>query len=358
MSSGEGIISQATRRRAALVFASVNGRIEAALGASWLPGTGKQLLDEVRTFCKSYNSKLGQRQFALKLHGANELMTGEPLTPNLIAQLRNACGALPLIELGVGLQVGHTSALTFSSGDLRNAVTDASHDCAIFLFENDRLCSIWAGKQLIKELNPITWLAVGTASNRNWDTSEYNDAAKEHYRRVVKYGQNLNHWKDENKRILKNCDPPKHGTTEDIFHSSLFWWLQEHLPAHSVKIKDGQKNPGDVPDIIIASFDCFYVIEVKWLGTNGSTPYTWNAVKRAIRQGDRYGGRTPYPEGTSVIIYDGREAEKFAEFKDHLTEDGIAEFEQFASESMPTNGICHVFFLYSGTASQNAKTKK
>ncbi len=358
MNPAQTSIPQATLRRAALVFDSVTGRIERVLGASWLPGTGKQLLDEIRDFCKNNSPQLGQRQFAIKLHVANEPVTEEVLTPKLIAELRKAHGALPLIEVGIGLEVVSSSPLTFSPGDMRNAVTDASQNCAIFLFENDRLCSIWAGTQLIKELIPSSWLVAGAASNRNWELSEYNEAAKEHYRRVVKYGQNLNHWADEKARILKPSDPPKHGTTEAIFHSSLLWWLKEHMPPQSVSLGDGEKNPGDVPDIIISGFNIFYVVEVKWLGTNGSTPYTWNAVRSAIRQADRYGSRPPYPEGTSVMVYDGRNEIKFAKFKDHLSEDGIAEFEAFDGEEMPTNGICHVFYLYSGSASQNAKIKK
>jgi len=358
MSPVKTSIPQATMHRAALVFESITGRIERALGAAWLPGTGKQLLDEIREFCQSNIAKLGQRQLALQLHGANESVTGDILTPKLIAELRNAHGALPLIELGVGLRVVSTSPLNFLPSDLRNAVTDASHDCAIFLFENGRLCSIWAGKQLIKELIPTSWLEAGAASDRNWQLSEYNEAAKEHYRQVVKYGQNLNHWKDEKKRILKNADAPKHGTTEAIFHSSLFFWLRQHLPPHSVNFADAKKNPGDMPDIVIAGFNIFYVIEVKWLGTNGSTLYTWKAVKHAIRQADRYGSRPPFPEGTSVMVYDGRDEKIFAEFKDNLSEEGIAEFEEFDGEAMPTNGICHVFYLYSGSASHNAKIKK
>ncbi|SKA88434.1 hypothetical protein SAMN02745166_01416 [Prosthecobacter debontii] len=359
MNSVDSIVSQAAHKRAALVFHMVTCKITAALGSAWLPGDGNQLLDEIRNFCRDNLASLARRQFALKLRCGVNPQGGATLTPSLIGKLRKADSGIPLIEVSNGLTVISVNHLTPKPDeDSRNAITDASAGCAIFYYEHDKLCSIWAQCQRISELSPANWLRVGIASTFSRDAADYNEAAKDHYRNEVKHGQRLNHWMNENDRILKRADPPKLSTTESIFHHSLATWLQLMLPPHSVSVKDAEKGSGDCPDILIADFGRTYVIEVKWMGTNGSTKYSWSTIWQGIRQSKRYAERSPQPESTCVIIYDGRDLNSFESFKEQISEEGIAEFEEYQGEVMPANGICYILYLHSGSASKNAKTKK
>lgn len=342
-------VATSTFQRAERIFVSVTGRITNFLCSSstWKPGTGNELLKKVRSFCTTNTRHLGNRQFALKMN-CNPNATGmDLLTPQLILRLRSNPAYIPLIEINEALNVVSThDVLVNPNDDCRALIDDASLDCAIFYYEQENRAYISANCRRVAEINPINWTRAGAASSFNRQVEDYPESIKDHYRQEVKRASSLKHWKNTKKRILIG------GKTEKIFHESLFAWLERELKnANCNVIKEPQKSNNDKMDIWIQEFGRFHVIEVKWMGKNEKTIYNADKIKLGLAQLQQYAENDPFPETSTLVVYDGRVRDEFDKLKGTLCEDGIAELLEHDGVVKPVSGICYVLFLYSGTAS-------
>ena len=147
------------------------------------------------------------------------------------------------------------------------------------------------------------------------------------------------YWHDRGKRILRK------GDTEKYFQKSLFDWLDSCLSDARPKIET-RTNAGDRTDIdIYAHFEgAHYVIEIKWLGKNGSgTEYKQDKIIAGIGQIITYLERDSNLNEVYLVFYDGRPEEEHIKASD------------FDKALIPPKGECKIIFLESETASTKGK---
>jgi hypothetical protein len=181
---------------------------------------------------------------------------------------------------------------------------------------------------------------------------DYELAIRDHYREDVKYWQETDHWvKPRSKRTLRNglgIDT----TTESIFHRSLHRWLDRNLDA-DVR-SEARTVDSDEPDIFIAVYGGnLFVIEVKWLGTNGKTPYGIPRLTKSIGQLRTYLNKETHVSKGTLVVYDGRDRDKFDALvrTDDDPENGCAMIEKCKTAEVPARGSCMILFLEDETAS-------
>jgi len=165
----------------------------------------------------------------------------------------------------------------------------------------------------------------------------------DHMGRVVKREQGVKYWKDKGKRILLNPD----GGTERIFHRSLFWWLGENV-SDLIRIAGETRGLGqDAMDILMVTSAGSFIIEVKWLGNNGSKKYGQLRIDQGLLQVKLYLENDKALIWGHLVCYDGRSEEA------HLKESCFDASQKHADCLEPS-----ILFLDSKTPSEIADALK
>jgi hypothetical protein len=132
--------------------------------------------------------------------------------------------------------------------------------------------------------------------------SSFAEMLEDHMQRVVRREQGIKYWKDKKKRILLN---PEEGT-ERIFHRSLYWWLRENV-ADLIRIAAETRGFGqDATDILIVTAAGSFIVEVKWLGDNGSKKYDRVRINQGLLQVKLYLDNDKTLVWGHLVCYDGR----------------------------------------------------
>lgn len=124
----------------------------------------------------------------------------------------------------------------------------------------------------------------------------------DHVEHCVDGQKNIEYWADKKERILLTGP---HGT-EWIFQKSLYWWLDNYVSEHIGVIAEPSGFGQHKHDIKVITQNGTYVIEVKWLGTNGKTVYRRKRINEGLEQ------VKIYLEGDAgllcghLVAYDGR----------------------------------------------------
>jgi hypothetical protein len=183
---------------------------------------------------------------------------------------------------------------------------------------------------------------------------DYEAAIFDHYENEVKFCQSSNHWEDKARRILRASNGSASGT-EDIFHQSLFNWLQRNITSAHIYSKPRQPTNDEWDISIATSSGRAYLIEIKWLGENShATKYDLTRLAKGIRQVNEYLRRELNLTRASLIAYDGRTLTEFALVDNEIdaTPDGCRAFMMAQGEALDQKAIGYLLYLESTTGSQ------
>jgi hypothetical protein len=330
------------------VFKSTSARILKHL-PDWNFALGKQQLKAIHPLLKSIAGKIGNISFAVEITqrsdaGRSSLTTQDILSAN--------AGQILMPKLGENLCVVGVRKLGRSSQNILSPVnmSNASAKTVILLREGNEI-SVYAGGFTVAFFDLSSPDVEPPSSARFARRAEdYEQSILDHYRESVRYCQHTDHWKDRKKRILFHLK----GThkTEHIFHHDLHHWLNTFLEAQVVSSATfTSKDELDI--LIIAPDGRTYLIEVKWMGTNGKTTYRIKDISKGLKQLDTYLKRQPKIFKGTLVAYDGRREVEFQS----LTcsgEDSIEGCKKLASCNgvhTPERGSCLILFLDSRTAS-------
>jgi hypothetical protein len=172
--------------------------------------------------------------------------------------------------------------------------------------------------------------------------AELDDLLSDHMRQRLTRQQGLEYWSDRRHRILRSGS---HGT-EWLFHSDLFWWLDQFV-ADALRVYAEPSGHGqDKTDINVVTAVGNYVIEIKWLGKNDkNTKHGQDRINDGLVQVKLYLERDDRILGGYLVLYDGRSR------ADYLSKS--------AHKPMCKHLRCEdpkIFFLESETPSESAPT--
>lgn len=306
------------------------------------------LLDLVSNFLRNNLNNIGDKDFVFKFNGKDGSLKTESLTAPLLLDLFSK-GA-NLISVDNKLNVVSVEKIDLSLVGLSTYSKD--NDCCLFYVHDSVEMVIYAQGLTLNEVNLVfPMIAPLTRKKYAKNAFAYQSAIIEHYKKRIRYGgQYSYHWKDRAKRTLQN-HPQK---TERLFHDNLQNWLDENLEGASVLggVKKVSNDETDIEIRVYGENNIYYIVEVKWLGSNGSTTYSESRLRDAIVQVSEYLQRDSGVSEVCLVAYDGRDTKEF----DKL--DAIAgEPEQWKqisycqTEKMPLRSKGLVFFLDSKSAS-------
>lgn len=225
-----------------------------------------------------------------------------------------------------------------------------SNQCCIIHVINGIDFRIYHNGLAIKDMNVDNLFSQSlTIRRHSRQASDYKQSIIDHYHQRIRFAQFSSHWDppgDRKKRIL-------HGErkTEMIFHDNLWNWLEENLNASVYGMVN--KLSSDQTDIEIRAREpLFYILEVKWLGSNGKTSYSWGRLSDGITQVMNYLDIEPQCLEACLVTYDGRELEEFRKLEECDGEaDQWKEFRKCDDAEFPPKGKGLLFFLENETAS-------
>ncbi len=132
--------------------------------------------------------------------------------------------------------------------------------------------------------------------------SEFKQILQDHKAYAIAREQLVEYWKDPQKRIL--LSEPR--GTEYIFHSKLFWWLDNYI-TDKLKVFGETRGMGqNKTDITVVTPSGSHVVEVKWLGTNGKSKYERERIDEGLAQINIYIENDNELVCGHLVIYDGR----------------------------------------------------
>jgi hypothetical protein len=238
-----------------------------------------------------------------------------------------------------------------------SAVSEYSEakDCTAFHVLNGLDVVIYSKGRTIKEMNarlPSSSEITHKRLARNG--LDYKLSLIEFYQNRVRYSQQSDHWRppgDRSKRIL--CREIAGRKTEMIFHANLRNWLDENLEGAMV-LGGVKKVSDDETDIEIRVYrGPYFILEIKWVGTNGVTPYSESRIRDGIKQVENYLARDPEVREICLVVYDGRPLEKWQQLECCNQEDGQwKEIKRCMQVEFPLRAYGLVFFLENEDASK------
>ena len=330
------------------VFKNVSLQITKTL-ASWDFAVGVRIVDKLLTLLKDSRDELGDISFTFELR-QTEHATGKSLTAESLVKFNSKKPVIVVLDRE--LRVITTRPLNLKPAvDRIVGLCAASNNIVIADYEDRSGVRFYANRSVVgaEGLDEIGSLPP-TRSKFARRGDDYELAVRDHYRNHVKYWQQTDHWQNRKKRILRKKLGSKN--TERIFHNSLFLWLNDHLDA---QVRSEPKTvESDEPDIEIASFSGkFFVIEVKWLGSAGSTSYSRPRLVQAIGQVNTYLKKQTTVNKGTLVVYDGRKQEEFAALRHgDAVEDGCVQLNSCDGKRLIGRGSCLTFFLENKTASE------
>jgi hypothetical protein len=303
----------------------------------------------VTQFLRENSSQLGSRQFLIRPHFNNEGNSlATPLTLSSLIDTLNS-GATVISIDGKFCLIGIDKTTLSLSGISAYSI---EHDCCLFHIHNGIEIIVYAKGCVLKEINLLAPMASPFVRKRfARPANAYCLAIIDHYHQRIRYGGLYSdHWEDREHRILRN--PPQ--KTERIFHVNLQNWLDENLDGASVlgKVKKISDDETDIEIRVHSESNIYYIVEVKWLGTNGSTTFSESRLRDGIKQVNEYLQRNPETSEVCLVAYDGRTLAKFDELTAINGEtEQWKEISGCQTESLLQRGKGLVFFLESHFAS-------
>jgi hypothetical protein len=263
---------------------------------------------------------------------------------------------LDALKSGANLFELNYSSQIINIKKLRNLSASSISD---YSYSNKVLCihsvngadlDIYCGGLNLKQINlnsPLSSAPANSVFSRY--AGDYLLSITEHFKRKLRFCQEGHHWEDKKKRILVG-----NRKTEEIFHKSLWGWLEDHLYGGSIfgKVK---KLSSDETDIEIRLLDGgHYLIEVKWMGENSSkTKFGKEKIESGIDQVRNYLEREPSVLEATLVTYDGRDISEFKKLKSANEEkDQWKELNSCGKKKLPPRGKAFVFFLENKDASK------
>lgn len=253
-------------------------------------------LDNAQEFAKNNLIELSDVPYALVLNTKSN-SGGSPLTFNDVLSHNNKAGnAVFLVDENL-----HLCQKKNEVADLVNCANLSVkwRKPMVFVQENVFATFVngsFAGTDVNKARVPVT---VAKFERR---FVHFDDLIVDHYKNWLHNEKNLKYWHDKSKRLLLG------GKTEDLFHGSLFVWLDENI-TDKVTIFSNPTGVGqEKTDIHVTTVDhSQHVIEVKWLGKNKSnTEYKEDSIGAGLEQVKIYLNTGDYTDGR-IVFYDGRQ---------------------------------------------------
>lgn len=130
--------------------------------------------------------------------------------------------------------------------------------------------------------------------------SDYRLLAENHFREHVLNEKKLAYWDNKSNRILKK-------SPENIFHKSLYSYLDINLANGRVDSELSNKGGSDRLDIQLIDFDTekVYILEIKWMGKSSTgTSYSKKQMEQAFDQLNIYLNNNPEAAKGAIVIYD------------------------------------------------------
>lgn len=166
----------------------------------------------------------------------------------------------------------------------------------------------------------------------NWSRSfaDLRGLIDDHMENKVDGERGFRYWHDKDKRILLSVP----DGTEQIFHLSLFEWLNMYVADRLTITAEPTGMGQNKTDIVVTTAAGGNIIEIKWLGENDKkTICRAEHISFGLEQVKKYLDRDKSMISGNVIVYDGRtEAQHSsdkgwkAEHKHHLCSDPLIRF--------------------------------
>lgn len=309
-------------------------------------------LERVHDFLQNNQRDLGAMECIFKLDFSGLAHAQEDLTVSSLCQ--NLGTGANIIIIDENLKIKGLDSIPSTALSELSQYSKSQACCIIHVFSGVEMV-IYANGLIKNELNalrplrgPVTHKKTARHGN------DYILSILEHYQKRIRYpGIFSDHWENRQNRVLKNS-PKK---TEKIFHDNLWGWLLENLEYAVVSGNVG-KVTGDETDIEISIHGepRFYIIEVKWLGTNGYSKHSEPRLRDGITQVKEYLERDPAASEACLVAYDGRDMEKFEALGccDYETEQW-KEIRTCQTAELPPRGKGFVFYLESQSASEKRR---
>lgn len=306
------------------------------------------LIYQIWSFLRNNHDTIGESEYLLEIQFVKCPAKAKQLDAQYILNCLQK-GA-NIIKINHRLRVLGLSNLDALSAP---AISDYSktNQCCVIHVINGLDFRIYHDGLIIKEMNVNNPFSQPlTAKKYSRQASDYIQSIIDHYKTRIRFAQFSSHWAppgSREKRIL-------HGErkTEMIFHDNLWNWLDENLDA----IVYGMVNKlsKDQTDIEIRGRGkpLFYILEVKWLGSNGKTSYSWGRLSDGITQVMKYLDIEPQCLEACLVTYDGRELGEFRKLEECDGEaDQWKEFRKCDDAEFPPKGKGLLLFLENETAS-------
>lgn len=147
----------------------------------------------------------------------------------------------------------------------------------------------------------------GPIGRSDWmmPATELRDSFDLHFKHCIENQKLVSYWGDRKKRILAKGQ----DGTEKLFHHCLFWWCK-HFVSDALTVFGETLGLGqDKTDITIVTEVALIVVEVKWLGTNGTTEFKEDRIEAGMVQVIDYLNRDSALSKGYLVLYDGRSEE-------------------------------------------------
>lgn len=304
-------------------------------------------LNKVLLFLRQNISELGENPYLLRIDFYESKRKNRKIDANIVLSSINAGANIIILDKNL-YYVGRGRIQDLSAPSI-SAYSKTNSCCAIHIINGLDL-TIYQNGLTMKDMNATSPLS-GPIINKKFarNARDYKLSIKECYKYRFRFSEfPLKHWYDKSKRILR-----ADRKTEKIFHDNLRDWLDTNLQGGTV-FGNVKKMSNDETDIEIRVHGGpFYIIEVKWLGNNGSTRYSLTALKNGIKQVDNYLIGDPSCLEACLVVYDGRSLVKFKKLDECAGEEGQwKEITKCMNAKLTPRGKGYVFFLESEGASK------
>jgi len=343
-----------SRAAAVKVFQSTSLRINQVQG-NWDFALGNEIVDQLIAFLKKYSTALGQRRFGFELTQEDDANAPTLTVGKIVAENKQT----PVL-IKLGKKLGILAITPFNCDDSDASESDfsiASKNRVLAVFESASAVVFFANGFTVKVVNLRSpGSTPPRRGGRTFAVGDYQLAIREHYRRKIRHNwQETDHWEDRSKRVLR-AKLGSRKTTEGIFHVSLICWLDDVLDDSIVRSTPRDVS-SDETDIMIMSMGSRgagpYLVELKWLGTNGATSYDRTRLRDGLNQLAEYLDKQPQIREATLLVYDGRVKNKFDSLACVETpEDGCRMIGECDGATLHARGSCIVLFLESTTASE------
>lgn len=309
-------------------------------------------INKVLEFLRSYNSDLGEIEYILRINFDYSSSNGPVLNPVIVAECNYMSANTIILDSDLKL-LSIVSIRSTAPEDI--SAYSREEECCLIHIINGFDIFIYVNGKIIKQLNVLSPLmAPSPIKHFSRSANDYKHSVIEFYKRRIRFAQHSYHWDppgNRQQRIL--CRELAGKKTEMIFHENLWNWLEENLIGAAV-FGSVKKLSDDETDIEIRLLGGgIVIIEIKWLGTNGNTPYGDARLRDGMIQVRNYLIREPSTKEACLVVFDGRNLEKFRGLHECGGEaDQWKYVSQCLGEDLPVRGKCIVFFLENKEASK------